>query len=122
MPSPATLLQSYRIQQLDASSPQEDFRAVGELHVRLIHHGILEALGGHFVGTLYQELSRCAEVLIYAAMRDTTPVGFLAGSLNLRQSLRGISPRGFVRLVAIAGSRLWRPHLLKNVIQTLGFF
>ncbi len=112
----------HSVQRLGVSAPESVFLRIGELHVEHIHHGILEALGAHFVGVLYQELSRREGLWIYVVGTEGYPAGFLAGSSNLSRSLRNISPAGFLRLFSAAGLRLFQPRLARKVFQSLGYF
>jgi ribosomal protein S18 acetylase RimI-like enzyme len=111
-----------QIERVASSTPPALYRAVGELHVAAIHEGILEALGPAFVGTLYRLLSRDPGVSIYVARCEGMLVGFLAGSRNVGASMRAIGVLGFVRLGLCAATRLVQPRLLKQVIQTVGYF
>lgn len=113
---------SHKIERVDASTAGGLFQELGELHVSAIHEGVLEALGPGFVGTVYQQLSKDRGVFIYTARREGTLVGFLAGSINVARSLRAIGSGGLVRLVAAAALHLWRPRLLKQVIDAAGYF
>ena len=98
------------------------FHELGRLHVNAIHGGVFEALGEGFVGSLYQELSKDPGLFIYAARRENSLVGFLVGSVNVARSIRAIGMTGLLRLGAIGSLQLWRPRLLKQVIETAGYF
>ncbi len=110
------------ITRVEVSTPSAVFLQLGQLHVDLIHSGILEVLGAAFVGTLYQELMRGAQTVIYVAFHEGQPIGFLVGTPNLNRSLRSIGVRGGARLLAAASCHLWRPRVLRAVILTLGYF
>jgi ribosomal protein S18 acetylase RimI-like enzyme len=88
----------------------------------LIHKGVLEALGPEFVATVYRELSRNQGVLLYAAFREAKLVGFLAGSPNVRRSLRAMGMTGAFRIGARALLQVWRPRLFKQMLQSAGYF
>jgi ribosomal protein S18 acetylase RimI-like enzyme len=118
----ASLHQTFRIERLGPASPAERFHQLAKLHVESIHGGIMEALGPHFLASLYQQLSRRSEVLMYAARRDQQTIGFVAGTFNLMDSLTNIGVIGLVRLALTGAANLWRPRLLKKVFQTAGYF
>lgn len=122
MPSPPRLDHSHRVERIAASAPPELFRELGNLHVSLIHKGVLEALGAEFVATVYRELSRNEGLLFYAAFRGAKVVGFLAGSINLRHSLRALGIAGLFRIGTRALLQVWRPRLFKQVLQSTGYF
>jgi ribosomal protein S18 acetylase RimI-like enzyme len=113
---------TFLIERLGPASPAERFRQLAKLHVESIHGGIMEALGPQFLASLYEQLSRRSEVLMYAAQRDRQTVGFLAATINLMDSLRNIGLIGLVRLALAGAANLWRPRLLKKVFQTTGYF
>jgi ribosomal protein S18 acetylase RimI-like enzyme len=113
---------SHRIERIAGSAPLELFQELGNLHVSLIHKGVLEALGPRFVSAVYRELSRDKGLLIYAAFKETELVGFLAGSVNVMRSLRALGVAGVLRIGTKALGQLWRPRLLKQVLQSAGYF
>lgn len=82
----------------------------------------MEALGPHFLASLYEQLSRRSEVLMYAARRDQQTIGFVAATINLLDSLKTLGVIGLVRLALAGAANLWRPRLLKKVFQTAGYF
>jgi ribosomal protein S18 acetylase RimI-like enzyme len=116
------LHQAYSIERLNASTPPELFQQLANLHVNSIHGGILEALGPNFLASLYQQLSKHNEVLMYAARRDSTTIGFVAGSVNVIRSLKNIGFIGMVKLAAATSANAWRPSLLKKALQTVRYF
>ena len=122
MPSKPRLDHSHRVERVAASAPLELFRELGNIHVSLIHKGVLEALGPEFVATVYRELSRNEGLLLFAAFREAKLVGFLAGSMNVRRSLRSMGVAGAFRIGARALLQVWRPRLFKQVLQSAGYF
>jgi ribosomal protein S18 acetylase RimI-like enzyme len=116
------LHQTYRIEKLDASTPLEVFQQLANLHVESIHGGILETLGRRFLTSLYQQLSRRDEVLMYAARGDSRTIGFVAGSVNMMRSARNIGFIGMAKLALAGCANVWRPRLLRKVLQTAGYF
>jgi ribosomal protein S18 acetylase RimI-like enzyme len=122
MPPSPRLYPSHRIQRIAASASHELFRELGNIHVSFIREGVLEALGPAFVATVYRELSRDDGLLIYAASQEAKVVGFLVGSMNVMRSLRAIGAPGALRIGARAFLQLWRPRLLKQVVQSAGYF
>ena len=122
MPPQPRLYHSHRVESVAASAPPELFRELGDIHVSLIRKGVLEALGPEFVATVYRELSRDKGLLIYAAFREAKLVGFLAGSMNVKRSLRAMGAAGALRIGARALLQLWRPRLLKQMLQSAGYF
>jgi len=117
-----SLHQTFRIERLGPASPAAQFQQMAKLHVESIHGGIMEALGPHFLASLYEQLSRRSEVLMYAARRDQQTIGFVAATINLLDSLKNIGVIGLVRLALAGAANLWRPRLLKRVFQTAGYF
>ncbi len=111
-----------RIEKLDASTPAQSFRMLAELHFNSIHGGVMEALGPNFLTAFYEQLSKGRDVLMYAAQRDRKTVGFVAGTLNLARSIKGIGFLGMARLTLAGCTGLWRPSLLKRVFQTFAYF
>jgi N-acetylglutamate synthase-like GNAT family acetyltransferase len=122
MPPQPRLYHSHRVERVAACAPPELFRELGNIHVNLIREGVLEALGPEFVATVYRELSRGKGLLIYAAFREATLVGFLAASTNLMCSLRAMGAVGALRIGARAFLQLWRPRLFKQMLQSAGYF
>lgn len=122
MPAVEALERAYRIERLDGSTSRTLFRQLANLHIDSIHGGILEALGPRFVASLYYQLSERSDVLMYVAFRESRPIGFVAGSGNLRRSLTKIGITGFGALAAAACMNAWRPSLLRKVMQTGGYF
>jgi ribosomal protein S18 acetylase RimI-like enzyme len=116
------LERAYRIERLDGSTSRTLFRQLANLHIASIHGGILEALGPRFVGSLYYQLSRRGDVLMYVAFRESRPIGFVAGSGNLGRSVRKIGIAGFGALAAAACMNAWRPSLLRKIVRTGGYF
>ena len=114
--------QTFRIERLGPASPAARFQQLAKLHVESIHGGIMEALGPHFLASLYEQLSRRSEVLMYAARRDQQTIGFVAATINLMDSLKNIGVVGLVRLALAGAANLWRPRMLKKVFQTAGYF
>jgi len=117
-----TLHQTFRIERLGPASPAERFQQLAKLHVESIHGGIMEALGPRFLASLYHQMSRRSEVLMYAARRDQQTIGFVAATINLMDSLRSIGVIGLVRLALTGAANLLRPRLLKKAFQTAGYF
>jgi ribosomal protein S18 acetylase RimI-like enzyme len=118
----ARLHHSVQIEKLHAASPVELFQQLANLHVNSIHGGILEALGPHFLTSLYQQLSKRNEVLMYAARRDHKTIGFVVGSVNLMDSVKNIGVFGFAKLAFAGCASVWRPSLLLKILQTAGYF
>jgi ribosomal protein S18 acetylase RimI-like enzyme len=118
----ARLQQSFRIEKLDAATPTELFQQLATLHVNSIHGGIMESLGPNFLASLYQQLSKHNEVLMYAARRDSKTIGFVAASVNVIRSLKNIGFIGMAKLAFATCANAWRPSLFKKALQTVGYF
>lgn len=114
--------QTYRIEKLDATTPVELFHQLANLHVDSIHGGIMESLGPNFLASLYRQLSKRDDVLMYVARRDSKTIGFVAGSVNLIRCVKNIGFIGLAKLALAACVNAWRPSLFKKVFQTVGYF
>jgi ribosomal protein S18 acetylase RimI-like enzyme len=116
------LHQAVRIERIDAATEPELFQQLASLHARSIHGGIMEALGPNFLTLFYQQLSKCNEILMYAARRDERTLGFVAGSVNVMRSVTNIGVIGFAKLALAVCANAWRPNLIRKALQTIGYF
>jgi ribosomal protein S18 acetylase RimI-like enzyme len=123
MPATAEFLhQTFRVEKLDSRAPRRMFRELAKLHIDSIHGGIMEALGEPFLASLYNQLSKQEEVFTYLAVRDHAIIGFVVGTINVGSLIRRIGWFGMARLALAAYANVWRPHVLRKALQTLGYF
>ena len=95
MPGAVGLERTYRIERVSASTSPRLFQQLAKLHIDSIHGGILEALGPNFVASLYRQLGKRCDVLMFTALQEDRVIGFVAGSSNVRRSLRNLGIAGF---------------------------
>jgi ribosomal protein S18 acetylase RimI-like enzyme len=95
----------------------EDARFAASLHVAEIRTGFLSTLGPGFLFRLYRRIA-CTEgsFLLLAQARDG-PVGFIAGSLDLRRLYRNFLVSDGV--FAVAGASMHLLRSLPRAIETL---
>lgn len=122
MPAADVLERTYRIERVNASTTRGLFQQLAKLHIDSIHGGILEALGPNFVMSLYRQLARGSDVLMFAALQEGRAIGFVTGSSNVRRSLRNIGIAGFGALAVAACASAWQPSLLWKVLRTARYF
>lgn len=98
----------------------KDASQVAELHRLALPRGFLSTLGDRFLGSLYTLLAAsdgtCVSV---AADADDRCVGFVAGSLDIRQSYREVLRRGAPALIWNLMPNLVRPTVWQHILQTL---
>lgn len=122
MPVAEGLERTYRIERVSASTSPRLFQQLAKLHIDSIHGGILEALGPNFVASLYRQLGKRCDVLMFTALQEDRVIGFVAGSSNVRCSLRNLGIAGFGALAISACGSAWRPSLVWKVLRTAGYF
>ncbi len=94
-----------------------DAAAAAALHAQLIAEGFLSSLGPRFLGRLYNRIARADGSFLFIAEADSTPVGFIAGSVALGRLYRTFLLRDGVASSLSAPVRLLTA--LPRVLETL---
>lgn len=94
-----------------------DAPSAAKLHAQLISEGFLASLGPRFLGRLYNRIARAEGSFLLIAEIDHTTVGFIAGSVALRQLYRTFLLRDGVASSLSAPVRL--VTALPRVLETL---
>ena len=109
------------VKALTRSDSLEPFQQIADLHIRLIHGGILPQLGERFLTHLYREIAASRHGCVHAAFAGGRVVGFVAGASDIWRCALGFRPGGCMRLGALLVARLWRVGILGRVLDSLAY-
>jgi ribosomal protein S18 acetylase RimI-like enzyme len=108
-----------RLQRLGESSNL--FNKVADMHIALIHGGVLPLLGRDFLARLYREIAVSPWGSVDVALQGERVVGFVAGTANVRRCAMSFSLQGYVRMVLAVLVRSWRREILRKVFGALAY-
>ena len=99
---------------------EKDAALVAMLHRVAIPLGFLSELGDRFLGCLYGHISLASGSCVLVAVdEDDACVGFVAGSIDIRDCYRRVILRGAFPLFRALFPYLLRASVVRRVLQTL---
>jgi ribosomal protein S18 acetylase RimI-like enzyme len=100
----------------------KDIEECAYLHYVSIKDSFLCEFGTPFFQRLYKRLIESDKCFGYVDIDNSKIVGFIAGSENMDGFMKSLFLKDFFVIVPIVLRRLIaRPHLFKNIIQTLSY-
>lgn len=104
---------------INASSPLSDFEQIAELHCSQINHGLIQLLGKKFVAELYRSISSTPSSRVLVLKHGETVLGFLAGSLSLKDTFRSVIRDPKLVFIFVAQFSFLNPRILKKLPSML---
>jgi len=100
------------------------FRAIAVLHQSSITTGFLSTLGIAFLARMYAAIARDEGSAVFAAYGDgatagTAPIGFIAGTVDIKAMYRKVLVRDGAVLGLLLLPRLFSPMRLRRILETL---
>ncbi len=97
---------------------EDDATDVARLHGRQIGEGFLSSLGPSFLRLLYRRIARTPDSFLLVVADGDRPVGFVAGTSDVRGLYRSFVLRDGAAVVLTSAPRLLRSW--RSVFETLG--
>ena len=97
------------------------FHQIADLHIDLIHGGILPLLGKSFLANLYSEIASSRSGCVFAAIQADRVVGFAAGAWDIWKCACGFRIRGYLHLTLCFLRQLASPRVLAKGIDSLAY-
>jgi ribosomal protein S18 acetylase RimI-like enzyme len=113
--------ETVQLRRLSDGDPYGLFAQVAVLHATLIHGGLLPLLGERFLANLYREIAKSPYGSVHMAVGNVRVIGFVAGASDIRRCALSFTPLGYIRLISILCSRVWRRGVMGKVVHCLAY-